>query len=801
MIFLVRFRLVNRLKPVARANGAVDKNTRLLLKLCNAISGSFGRLVLILLTMLVGTQATLAQTTTFNFTGSLQTYLVPIGAVAIQVQVDGAGGGGGGADANGIGGNGGAGASVIGTYPVTSGSLLNIYVGGGGAPGFTSSFGRSCTNSAGAGGSAGGVGGVGGFAGGAGGAAGCSGYSGGGGGAGAASVLALSNNTPIVIAGGGSGGQGGSWNSTPAGPQNSSALGALPGAAGQAGSSPGANDGGGGGGGGGGCPGGAGGALHPDNSGTTLAAAAGAGLSCANAAVTPFSIQATTGGIGGIGAPAADGAYTNPGGTAGAPGKTIITPLYRINGSIYSDTNHNAVLNVGETGAPIAGLFVKMAALTGGVCQIPALASAPVNATTGAYTLNNLAAGDYCLTLTNSAALANTTAYLPPGWVGTEAASGVRQLRLGQALQAAQNFGLYAGSQITLQVFADTSVTAANDGVQNGGELGISNITVNATDSGNTVASEITDANGVAILWLPAGTGFTVITPAAPAGYAATGGSAGNTAGTYARPSVSFTPVTGSSRNGVAFGLVPPNILETNGTQTLQPGATYFYPHSYTAGSSGLLTFSVSSLAAPSLVGWNEVLYLDPNCSGVSSGAMTPLGGPITVVAGQKICVLVKEFVPAAAPLNAQNVITLNANLVYSGSSAPLPNLQKRIDITIVGSQGGQLQLLKQVRNVTLVMPFSTNNTAQPGHTLQYQVSLSNLGISPLSNLVVDDSIPAFTNFVSAACPLTLPVGLTGCSITVMPSVGGRGSVQWSFTGTLNPGSATNVSFMVTLAN
>jgi uncharacterized repeat protein (TIGR01451 family) len=797
-IFLVRLYLANQIKSLKQADELVAKSTGLLFQFCNYVARRLALFLLILLAMFVGTQAALAQTATFNFTGSLQTYLVPMGAVAIRVQVDGAGGGGGGADANGIGGNGGAGASVIGTYPVAAGSLLNVYVGGGGAPGFTSSFGRSCTNSAGVGGLAGGAGG---FAGGAGGAAGCSGYSGGGGGAGAASVLALSNNTPIVIAGGGGGGQGGSWNSTPVGPQNSSALGALPGTAGTVGSSPGTNDGGGGGGGGGGCPGGVGGALHPDNSGTTLTAAAGAGSSCANAAVASFSIQSTIGGAGGNGSPAADGAFTNPGGTAGGVGKITITPLYAINGSIYSDSNHNAVLNAGEAGAPIPGLFVKLAIFAGGVCQVPALAAAPVNAITGAYTLNNLAAGNYCLTLTNSIALSNATAYLPPGWLGTEAATGVRQTSLGQGLQAAQNFGFYAGSQVTLQVFSDNSNLAANDGVQNNGELGISNITVNATASGNTVATSITDGNGTAILWLPTGTGPTVISPLAPSGFAATGGSAGDTAGTYARPSVSFTPVAGSSRTGVTFGLVPPNILEPDGTQTLQPGTTYFYPHSYTAGSTGLVTFSVNSAAAPPLVGWNEVLYLDTNCSGLLSGATVPLSGPVNVVAGQKICVLVKEFVPAAAPMNAQNVITLSANFVYIGSSAPLPNLQKRVDLTIVGAKGGQLQVLKQVRNVTLSLPFSTNNAAQPGHTLQYQVSLSNVGSGPLSNLTVDDSTPAYTNFVSAACPITLPAGLTSCSVTVLPLVGGLGSIQWTFTGTLNPGSTTSVSFTVILAN
>ncbi len=213
MIFFASLNPANELKSLEQAAGAVDKSKGSLFQFCNEVASRLAHLLLLLLAMLAAAQAALAQTATFNFTGSLQTYLVPAGAVAIQVQVDGAGGGGGGSDANGIGGNGGAGASVIGSYPVTAGSVLNVYVGGGGAPGFTSSFGRSCTNSAG-----GGVaGGAGGFAGGAGGAAGCSGYSGGGG-AGAASVLALSDNTSIVIAGGGGGGQGGSWNSTPVGP-------------------------------------------------------------------------------------------------------------------------------------------------------------------------------------------------------------------------------------------------------------------------------------------------------------------------------------------------------------------------------------------------------------------------------------------------------------------------------------------------------------------------------------------------------------------------------------------------------
>jgi hypothetical protein len=54
-------------------------------------------------------------------------------------------------------------------------------------------------------------------------------------------------------------------------------------------------------------------------------------------------------------------------------------------------------------------------------------------------------------------------------------------------------------------------------------------------------------------------TGTVVITPVLPAGYIATGGSAGTTGGTYTRPSVSYTAGSGVTRTGISFGMVAPN--------------------------------------------------------------------------------------------------------------------------------------------------------------------------------------------------------------------------------------------------
>ena len=286
-----------------------------------------------------------AQTTTFNYTGAVQTYTVPAGAAGVLIQAAGGGGGGGGSDENGPGASGGSGATVTGSYTVAAGTPLSIYVGGGGGGGFTSQNGHNCTTSA---GTAGGSSGTGGFAGGIGGQAGCSGWSGGGGGGGGASVVATSTNASLIIAGGGGGGQGGSLNSSSVPSLSSTQTGALPGSAGGTGQSE-TKDGGGGGGGGGGCPGGVAGDDHNDSTGTNYNSPAGAGSSCFSPAqITGFTLAATPGGAGGAGAPA--GGTNNPAGRAGGGGTISLTPFYIA--TVVASASFPATVNAGQ---PVSG--------------------------------------------------------------------------------------------------------------------------------------------------------------------------------------------------------------------------------------------------------------------------------------------------------------------------------------------------------------------------------------------------------------------------------------------------------------
>ena len=93
---------------------------------------------------------------TFNYTGAMQTFTVPAGVTSVTIGAYGAQGGSGAAGGSGAtGGNGGLGASATGTLTVTPGQVLNIFVGGAGATpagGFNGGGNGGSTNAGGGGG-------------------------------------------------------------------------------------------------------------------------------------------------------------------------------------------------------------------------------------------------------------------------------------------------------------------------------------------------------------------------------------------------------------------------------------------------------------------------------------------------------------------------------------------------------------------------------------------------------------------------------------------------------------------------
>ena len=74
---------------------------------------------------------------------------------------------------------------------------------------------------------------------------------------------------------------------------------------------------------------------------------------------------------------------------------------------------------------------------------------------------------------------------------------------------------------------------------------------------------------------------------------------------------------------------------------------------------------------------------------------------------------------------------------------------------------------------------------------------VTNNGAQPASALVINDATAAFTTFVSAACPATLPAGVTSCTVSAQPAVGASGQVQWTFGGALGASASLAVTYQV----
>ena len=348
---------------------------------------------------------------------------------------------------------------------------------------------------------------------------------------------------------------------------------------------------------------------------------------------------------------------------------------------------------------------------------------------------------------------------------------------------------------VTGRVFKDTGdgVGAANDGVQNGGETGISNVAVRLTNcAGTTYSAVLTVGGGDYTLTIPntlLGGTTLCVTEFNPSGFISTGGGAGSTGGAYSRSadSVQFTYTLGVGSSGVNFADVPENQFLSDGTQTVLPGSVAFYTHTFIAGTGGQAVFSIASISTPAISGWSEVIYHDSNCNGSVDAGESIVSGVVILSAGERVCLVVKEMTPANGPSGAQNQVTVTAQFTYTNAIPLFSSGYSRTDLTLLGMAG--LAIVKVVNK----------DQAFPGETLTYTITYTNNSSDILSAIKINDATPVYTTFNSAACGVPLPSNLTACMVTVQPSVGGEGAIEWTFVGTLISSGNGQVTYTVTI--
>ena len=463
-----------------------------------------------------------------------------------------------------------------------------------------------------------------------------------------------------------------------------------------------------------------------------------------------------------------------------------------VSGFVYHDLNRNSQKEATEAGTGLA-LFAKLVSASNPTG--PALRAVVVTNTSGAYAFSGVTPGTWSIIIDNNNNLADVTPNIPAGWIGTEQPTYIRNNVLVTAADVAnQNFGLLNGTTVIGRSFNDngTGGGVANDGLINGSEPGVPGHQIRLTDStgATTYDSTVSGPSGDFSLFIPGttplGTQLKVVEVNA-AGYISTGGGPGNSGGTYDRATdaVTFTHV-GANYQALQFGNVAENNFLNDSQQAGLPGSFVVHSHAFVANSAGQLSFSVAGVANPNVAGWTPVIYRDENCNGQIESTEPILASPLSVVAGQQICILIKDSIPLTAPFNAQHQITITADFQYTGANPSLSRILTRTALTIVGNPTtAGLALTKAV----------DKQTALPGEALVYTITYSNNSSEPLNNIVVFDSTPAFTTFVSAVAGV-LPANLSGVTIS-SPGAGNSGPIQWNFTGTLAPGQTGTVTFRV----
>jgi uncharacterized repeat protein (TIGR01451 family) len=471
-------------------------------------------------------------------------------------------------------------------------------------------------------------------------------------------------------------------------------------------------------------------------------------------------------------------------------GLVTVTTGVSVRGFAYDDANHNLLRDAAEAGTG-ATLYAKLIA-----SALPASAQAVVAAVpaTGAYQFDFVSAGAYTIVLDDNANAADVTPTPPAGRLGTEAASGSRAVTVAAVDVNAQNFGLWFGARVDGRVFRDDGAGGgvANDGVMQAGETALAAVRVRATAAacgGAGCDSVLTDGAGAFALWVPGGAGGSTVTVSEtnPSGWISTGGGAGTTGGAYTRATdaIAFTAANGTAYTGADFGDVPPNQLAPPGATSGPAGGVVFYRHTYVSGSAGSVSFSATQTPTPAVPGWSVDVVRDLDCDGVIEAGETAITGPLVVTASQSVCLVLRHTIPVGAASGATENVSLQATLAYTGAAPALSSAVAVVDVTtVLGS--GTLDIVKAVD-----LP-----SARPGDVLTYTITYRNIGPAPLSSILVQDATPAFTVFVAANCS-TLGAGITGCSLTAQPSVGGTGPVQWQLVGSLAPGGTGTVSFQV----
>ena len=202
---------------------------------------------------------------------------------------------------------------------------------------------------------------------------------------------------------------------------------------------------------------------------------------------------------------------------------------------------------------------------------------------------------------------------------------------------------------------------------------------------------------------------------------------------------------------------------------------------------------TVALTYGPSSQGWSWLLYRGDGNGNITSGPIAS-GDSLTIAAGAHQELIMRAFVPADTPAGTTDVVELVATGMNNSDSVT--------DITTVHQ--GKMRLVKE-ESSDGGATWHTYVQAKSEDTVRFRLTSTNIGIGPLNNIRVIDSIPDNTVYVAASA-----ASGNGGTYTVYYSTDGGGSwtttepapgdvthIRWNYSGPLPAGESSYVTYEV----
>jgi len=247
--------------------------------------------------------------------------------------------------------------------------------------------------------------------------------------------------------------------------------------------------------------------------------------------------------------------------------------------------------------------------------------------------------------------------------------------------------------------------------------------------------------------------------------------------------------------------------LTPNNVGQVAPGGTVVYAHTLTNTgnqSCGAYTLTATVPASDATLGWTTSIYLDVNGNGQIDTGDTlvtgPLPGPLAAGATQKL--LVRVFAPGGASAGATDLTTVTATFTDPAPNCGTPSAT---DLTTVIT--GQIRVIKtQAADIacdgTADSAFSaTALSLKPGQCIVYQITATNEGTSPITNIAINDAVPAYTSLTGATQPATqcVSTGVTGTALAYAQTA--TAVSCGSAANTVTPSGTATLTFAVRINN